>query len=98
MLDGSDSRAIPHLTRTDRIVSWFPDAKSLLSYRTNELPARVTRVDIETGERTPWRDLTPPDPTGIYRVGRLRTSQDRAAYAYTDYMQLVDLHVVSGLR
>jgi dipeptidyl aminopeptidase/acylaminoacyl peptidase len=97
-VDGSDSKPIPHLTRTDRIVSWFPDARSLLAYRSSELPARVFRVDLETGERTPWRDLTPPDPTGIYRVGRLRMSQDLSAYAYTYYMQLVDLHVVSGLR
>jgi hypothetical protein len=97
-IDGSDSRPIPHLTRTDRIVSWFPDGRSLLTYRTNELPARIVRLDLETGQRTPWRDLTPPDPTGIYRVGRLRTSQDLSSYAYTYYMQLVDLHVVSGLR
>ena len=97
-IDGSDSRAIPHLGRTDRIVSWFPDMKSLLCYRTNELPARLVRLDLETGERTPWRDLTPPDPTGIYRVGRLRSSHDHTSYAYTYYMQLVDLHVVTGLR
>ena len=96
--DGSDSRAVPHLTRTDLIVRWLPDGKSLLAYKTNELPARIVRIDLETGQRTPWRDLTPPDPTGIYRVGRLRTSHDLASYAYTYYMQLVDLHVVTGLR
>ncbi len=97
-IDGSESKPIPHLTRTDRIVSWLPEGNALLAYRTNELPARIFRVDLQTGQRTPWRDLTPPDPTGIYRVGRLRMSLDLTAYAYTYYMQLVDLHVATGLR
>jgi serine/threonine protein kinase/Tol biopolymer transport system component len=97
-IDGSDSQPIPHLSRNDRIVRWLPDVNAVLAYRTNELPARIYRVNLETGERTAWRDLTPPDPTGIYRVGRLRMSADLSAYAYTYYMQLVDLHVVEGLK
>ena len=97
-IDGSDSKPIPHLERTDRIVQWMDDAMAVLVYRTNEIPSRVQRVDLATGERTLWRELTPPDPTGIYRVGRLRVSADLSAYAYTYYMQLVDLHVVTGLR
>jgi serine/threonine protein kinase/Tol biopolymer transport system component len=98
MLDGADSQPIPHLTRTDRIVRWLPEGNAVLAYRTNELPARIERVNLDTGERTLWRELTPPDPTGIYRVGRMRASRDLSAYAYTYYMQLVDLHVVAGLR
>jgi Tol biopolymer transport system component len=97
-MDGADSQPIPHLARNDRIVRWLSDAHAVLVYRTNELPARIYRVDLDSGERTVWRDLTPPDPTGIYRVGRLRMSGDLSAYAYTYYMQLVDLHVVEGLR
>jgi serine/threonine protein kinase/Tol biopolymer transport system component len=97
-LDGSDSQPIAHLGRTDRIVTWLSDANALLAYRTNELPARIERVNLDSGERTLWRELTPPDPTGIYRVGRTRASRDLSAYAYTYYMQLVDLHVVQGLK
>ena len=96
-IDGSDSQPIPHLGRTDRIVLWLPEGNAVLSYRTNELPARIQRVDLTTGERTLWRELTPPDPTGIYRVGRVRVSADLSAHAYNYYMQLVDLHVVEGL-
>ena len=74
------------------------DANAVLAYRTSELPARIHRVDLDTGVRTVWHELTPPDPTGIYRVGRVRASGDLSAYAYTYYMQLVDLHAVEGLR
>ncbi|MFI5370246.1 MAG: protein kinase [Candidatus Eisenbacteria bacterium] len=96
-VSGGDSEPVPSLGRDDRIVQWFSD-EAVLVYKMNELPARIYRVDLGTGERTVWRELAPPDPTGIYRVGRVRTSADGTAYAYVYYMQLVDLHVIEGLR
>jgi hypothetical protein len=86
------------LERTDRIVRWQPDGRGVIVYRTNELPSRMHRVDLESGARTAVRELSPPDPTGIYRVGRVHTSADGTAYAYNYYMQLIDLHVISGLE
>ena len=85
------------LERTDRIVRWLPDERAVLVFRTNELPSRIHRVDLETGERKVVRELAPPDPTGIYRIGRVHTSADGKAYAYNYYMQLIDLHVIAGL-
>jgi hypothetical protein len=86
------------LDRTDRIVRWLPDGRSLLVYRLNEMPAKIHRVDVETGERTLWREIAPPDPTGIFRIGRVRTNADGTAHGYVYYMHLVDLHVLSGLK
>ncbi|MCC6653307.1 MAG: protein kinase [Candidatus Eisenbacteria bacterium] len=97
-LDGGDPTPIPMLERSDRVVTWLPAENAVLFFRTNEMPARIHRLDLATGERTVARELTPPDPTGIYRIGRVRTSADGKAYGYTYYMQLVDLHVVSGLK
>ena len=97
-LDGGDPTPIPSLERSDRVVTWLPAENAVLFFRTNEMPARIHRLDLATGERTVARELTPPDPTGIYRIGRVRTSADGKAYGYTYYMQLVDLHVVSGLK
>ena len=93
---GGDSEPVPSLDRDDRIVQWMPD-DAVLVYKMNELPARIYRVELASGARTVWRELAPPDPTGIYRVGRVRTSADGKAYAYSYYMQLVDLHVIEGL-
>jgi hypothetical protein len=86
------------LGRGDRIVQWLANGESVLVYVMNELPARIYCIDLATGERRVWRELMPPDPTGIYRIGRVRTSRDGTAYGYTYYMQLVDLHVIEGLR
>jgi serine/threonine protein kinase len=97
-IDGQDPRPLPGLERTDRIVCWLPDGQSVITYRMNELPARLYRVDPQSGERTLWREIVPPDPTGIFRIGRVRSNADGSAHGYVYYMHLVDLHVVSGLR
>ncbi len=83
---------------TDVIGFGFAFLGTAFMWRHQEIPARVHRVHLGTGERTPWRELTPPDPTGIYRIGRLHISADGSAYAYTYYMHLLDLHVIEGLR
>jgi hypothetical protein len=64
----------------------------------NELPARIYRVDLATGERSVWREIVPPDPTGIFRIGRVRTNVDGSVHGYSYYMHLVDLHVLTGLK
>jgi hypothetical protein len=97
-IDGGDPRPLPGLEPTDRVVCWLPDGQSVITYRMNELPAKLYRVDPQSGERTVWREIVPPDPTGIFRVGRMRTNADASAHGYVYYMHLVDLHVVSGLR
>jgi len=97
-IDGSPPRQLGMLDRSDRIVRWLPDGKSLLTYRINEMPARLHRVDVETGERSLWREIAPPDPTGIFRIGRVRTNADGSTHGYVYYMHLVDLHVLSGLK
>ncbi|MFN8586182.1 MAG: protein kinase [Candidatus Eisenbacteria bacterium] len=97
-LTGADPKPLPQLERFDRVVTWLTGENALLFFRTNEMPAHLYRLDLATGERTLHRDLTPPDPTGIYRIGRVRASADGKVYGYTYYMQLVDLHVISGLK
>jgi WD40 repeat protein len=97
-IDGSDPRPLAGLERADRVVCWLPDGKSVITYRMNELPARLYRVNPESGERTVWREIVPPDPTGIFRIGRVRTNADASAHGYVYYMHLVDLHVLSGVK
>jgi dipeptidyl aminopeptidase/acylaminoacyl peptidase len=96
-VDGGDPWPMVALGPHDRIVRWFPDGTSMLIYQVDHQLGRLYRLDPDTDEFTVWRELTPPDPTGIYRIARVFASADCAAYAYTYYMQLLDLHVIEGL-
>ena len=93
-----EPQPVPWLESQDRIVKLGSDGRTGFVWRHSEIPARAYRVDLETRERSLWRELTPPDPTGIYRIARLQLSSDGTAFAYTYYMHLMDMHVVEGLR
>jgi len=58
----------------------------------------VTRVDVATGRREPWKQITPADPAGVVRIPSLQFSADGKSYAYSLGRQLSDLFVVDGLK
>ncbi len=97
-LQGGEPQPLPYLTDRDRAIRWAGDGNALYVHRTGEFPARIYRLDLDTGERKMWRELMPPDPIGIYRIARVLLSEDAQAYVYTYYMQLLDLHVIEGVR
>ena len=97
-LQGGEPQSLPYLTDRDRPIRWAPDGNAMYVHRTGEFPARIYRLDLDTGERKMWRELQPPDPIGIYRIARVLLSEDVQSYVYTYYMQLLDLHVIEGLK
>ena len=61
------------------------------------MPARLDRVEIATGARSPWKALGPPDATGVGHVWTILVTPDGAGYAYTHGLFLEDLFLVEGL-
>ncbi len=70
----------------------------LFVYRPGELPAKVYRLDLVTGQRKPWRELMPPDPAGVEYVGPVLPTPDGKAYVYGYRRLLSDLYLVEGLK
>jgi hypothetical protein len=77
---------------------WSADGRSLFVYRRNELPARIARVDVESGRREPWKEIAPADRTGLDRIDSIRMTPDGRAYAYGYTRILGSLQVVRNLR
>jgi hypothetical protein len=61
------------------------------------VPGRIDRLDLLTGQRIPWKTLTPEDPVGVYFVWNFRVTPDGQAYAYSYGRMLQDLYLVEGL-
>src|SRR5262249_38880058 len=95
--DGGAPRAIPGVNVGDEAIRWFGDGRSLFMYRRGSLPARVERVDVSTGARSLWRELSPSDPDGVTNVVRIRITPDGASCAYSYQRLLSDLYLVEGL-
>jgi serine/threonine protein kinase len=78
-------------------IQWSADAASLFVYHPTALPAQVYRVNLTTGAREPWKQFTPTDPAGVYKITPICIAPDGSAYEYDALRILSDLYVADGL-
>ena len=95
---GGEARRVPGTSLEAVPIRWAADGRSLFVQRRTGLPARVERVDIATGAREPWLELTPPDPAGVHGIGPIHLSADGRTAVYSYRRKLDQLYVVEGLR
>jgi serine/threonine protein kinase len=93
-----EPRAAPGLQADELPVRWTPDGRALWVFRSNEVPAKVYRVDMATGERKLWKEIMPPDPAGVLTMGPILMTPDGTSYVYSYRRMLDQLVLVEGLR
>lgn len=86
-------RPVMGLTEADVLAQWSPDGRSVLVYRLAEIPYHIERVDLATGKRTLFKELAPPDRTGLLSMREIVVTDDLRSYAYTAYYQVSSLFV-----
>ena len=99
-LFGAESRPLAWKLPADpflETVTTIEGGRSLV-VREGSMPARLSRVEIATGARTPWMTLGPPDAAGVGHVWTVLVTPDGRGYAYTHGLFLQDLFLVEGLR
>jgi dipeptidyl aminopeptidase/acylaminoacyl peptidase len=79
-------------------IQWSADAASLFVYRPTAMPAHVYRVNLATHTRELWKEFTPIDPAGVYKIAPFCITPDGSAYAYNALRMLSDLYVADGLK
>jgi hypothetical protein len=79
-------------------VQWSADGQFLYVYRPIEVPARISRLELSTGRREPWKELLPDDLAGVNVTPAVVLTRDGRSYAYTFGQFLNDLYLVDGLR
>jgi len=93
-----EPRLIKGLEDGEVPVGWTGDSSGLYVYRPSDLPSKVFRLNLETGQRALWKQLMPPDPAGVELVGPVLISSDGKAYVYGYRRMLSDLYLVDGLK
>src|SRR5208337_4765332 len=68
-LDDGAQRTVPKLADGFAPLRWCPGNRSLLVYHAGDVPAKILRVDVETGEQTLWKELAPAYRTGLAGIG-----------------------------
>jgi hypothetical protein len=91
-LDGSAPRPLPALAGAFA-VGFEPSGRALiLRPRGGASPLALERLDLETGARTPWRELAPADPVGARLAGVL-LSRDGGTLVLNVARRLSELYV-----
>jgi Tol biopolymer transport system component len=96
--DDGTARPLPGGVAREVPIVWSPDGRSLYVYRRYELPAKILRVDVDSGRRQLWKEIAPADRTGLERIDTIRMTPDGRAYAYGYTRILGTLQVVDNLR
>ncbi|MGA2922951.1 MAG: protein kinase [Candidatus Sulfotelmatobacter sp.] len=95
---GGDPQLIAGINQGEQPITWSADGRSLYIYQPGELPARVYRLDIKTGQRTLWKELMPSDPAGVENIGPIYMTPDAKTCVFGYHRMLADLYLVEGLK
>ena len=93
-----EARVIPGLNPGEQPITFSADGSSLYIYQPGELPARVDRLDVRTGQRTLWKQLIPSDPAGVETIGPILMTPDAKTCVFGYHRMLADLYLVEGLK
>ncbi len=95
---GGEPRLINGLNPGEQPITFSSDGRSLYIYQPGELPARVDRLDMQTGQRVRWKQLMPSDPAGVENIGPILLTPDAKNCVYGYHRMLADLYLVEGLK
>ncbi|MBI3694401.1 MAG: protein kinase [Acidobacteria bacterium] len=97
-IEGGEPRPIPGAETGLRPIRWSADSGSLYAARGADVSATVYRINVSTGQKQLWKELTPSDPAGLWWVGPVLISADGRSYAYNYFRALGELALVEGLK
>lgn len=95
--DREGSRPVPGSERGDHPIQWSEDGKSLYVSGRGRLRTSIDRIDLASGAREVWQEITPDDPAGVLDIGPIFITPDGMSYAYGFRRYLSELYVVTGL-
>jgi serine/threonine protein kinase/Tol biopolymer transport system component len=96
-ISGGEPAAIPGLDREDSVDQRSVDGRSLYVHRRGEVPVKIYRLDLATGQKQLWRTLMPADAAGVAGISPGPTPSGDA-YVYNYVRTLSDLYLVEGLK
>jgi eukaryotic-like serine/threonine-protein kinase len=97
-VDGSDSgRSMNEIPPEVRAIRWAEDGRSVFALERGRIPARVFRIDVESGRSEVWMEVHPSLKSAVTSVNTVSLTPDGETYV-TSYIQLLStLYHASGL-
>jgi len=96
-VDGGTPKPLALVGADERVFGWSADGSALFLFQRGALPAKSFRIDVATGERKLYRELSPADRTGVDGLTRISMTPDEATLVFSYPQSLCDLYVIEGL-
>jgi hypothetical protein len=77
---------------------WSGDGRHVYVYRILEMPNKIYDVNLDTGERRLLREISAPDPDGVFRIIPILLMPDGHSFAYGYVRHISMLYTATGLR
>ena len=96
-VSGGSSRTVADLLPGESVVRWSADGRYLFLQQHDGAGLKISRLEIATRRREPWRVIKVPEPGATF-FGPLAMSADGKACATTFQRDLANLFLVRGLK
>ena len=101
-VEGGEPRTIEGFLDDDILLQWSADGRSLFVRGAGDLVLKIYKLDLTSGRRELWKELTPPDPAPLVSIGedqgQVRITPDGKSYVYTCWTFPSELYMVEGLK
>jgi len=95
---GGEPQRVRGAESGDVPVRWSKDGSALFVRKRGEVPAVVYQLDLTTGKKVRWRELSLPNGLGVDEILRVLLTPDGEGYAYTYTRGLSDLYLIDKLQ
>ena len=96
--DGGTPQLVRGSQPGDLVLRWSSNGQSLLVGTRGETSCPVSRLDLQTGARTPWKTFSPVDVAGVVAASCPLISADEQHYVFGYTRNLSDLFLVEHLK
>ena len=97
-LESGEPQPLRGVQPGDFPLRWSKDGNALFVGRRGETSCPVSRVDVQTGVSTPWKNFSPSDVAGVVGVACPVLAADEEHYVYGYGRNLSDLFLVEHLK
>ncbi len=96
-VDGGPSRPLDNAIEFERPVGWAAKGDAVYVFSRGQLPVKLWRIELASGERTPYREISPADTTGVEGIAIVRMTPDERCLVYSYYQRMSRMYTVGGL-
>jgi Tol biopolymer transport system component len=101
-VSGGEPTALEGYEEGDVLLQWSGDGHAIFLRDPGDAELKIYRLDLRTGTRKLWKELTPPYAAGLIGIGadpgQVRITPDGQSYVYTFWIDEAALYLAEGLH